>query len=292
MLAALAGNVGVAVAKFVAFGISGSSALLTEALHSAIDSTNQVLLLIGGRRARRRQDGSHPLGYGMELYFWSFVVALLVFAAGGVASVFEGVARLRAPEPSGGLGLNLGVLAIAAALETTSLAVAYREYKAIVHPRDTSLWQFIRASKDPRQFATLLEDCAALTGIALATAGVIGSTVFHLEWADGAASIGIGLVLVAVAFVLADETRSLIAGEAVAGPTFERLRDATTRDHRVLRLENLATLQLGPKTIMVSVTARFADMNADDLSAFVDDITAALKAADDRVSYVYIRPTR
>jgi cation diffusion facilitator family transporter len=182
--AALAGNVAIAVAKFVAFALSGATAMLTEAIHSCVDSTDQLLLLVGQYRARKRRDRSHPLGYGMETYFWSFVVALIVFGLGGLASIYEGIQRLRHPaltHPS--LALNLSVLAIAAVFEGLSLRVAFREYKRVVGPRKTPLWTFIKASKDPNLYATLLEDGAALIGIAIATTGVLAVNLADAQWA-------------------------------------------------------------------------------------------------------------
>jgi divalent metal cation (Fe/Co/Zn/Cd) transporter len=184
----------------------------------------------------------------MEVYFWSFIVALMVFLVGGVLSMYEGVRQILNPAPVISPGISLTVLAVAAAFEGTSFRIAYREYRRVVRGRPTRLWAFIKASKDPALFAVLLEDSAALIGIGLASTGVIASGFFHIARADGAASVAVGLLLASVAWVLANETRSLIAGEAVAPIVMDRLKEALTRVDCITDLEEVATLHLGPGT--------------------------------------------
>jgi cation diffusion facilitator family transporter len=219
--------------------------MLTEAIHSLVDTADQVLLLVGQTRGERPADATHPLGYGMEVYFWSFVVALMVFLVGGVLSMYEGVRQILNPIPVISPLISLIVLAVAAGFESTSFRIAYREYRRVVRGRPTRLWAFIKASKDPTLFAVLLEDSAALIGIGLAATGVIASGFFHITWADGAASVAVGLLLIGVAWVLANETRSLIAGEAVAPIVMERLKEALGRVYCITDLEEVATLHLG-----------------------------------------------
>ena len=291
VLVAMGGNLVIAAAKFGAFALSGSSAMLTEAIHSLIDTADQVLLLIGQRRGRITPDREHPLGHGMETYFWSFIVALMVFLLGGLFGLYQGVRHLLAPEPITSPWVSLGVLAVSAVFEGSSFAVAFREFRRIVHGRDIRLWGFIRGSKDPGLYATLLEDSAALVGIGLAAAGVIASAFLHLPWADGAASIAISLLLVAVSAVLANETRSLIAGEAVAPLVMERLKAVLEADCRLVEVVEIATLHLGPRAILVALTLSFPpDMTAALLRDALREITQALQAADDRIAYVYVRP--
>lgn len=291
VIAALLGNLGVAVAKFAAAMVSGSSAMLTEAVHSLVDTFDQVLLLIGQVRGRRPPNASHPLGYGMETYFWAFIVALMVFLLGGVISIRSGIARILHPAELGSPWLNLGVLAAAALMEGGSLLVGVREYRRTVRGRPVGLWDFIRGSKDPGVFSVLLEDTAALAGIAIAATGVVAASVFHIAWADGAASVAIGLILVFVAIVLANETRSLIAGEAVAAPVLERVKTALAEEDRIAGVEDIATLQLGPGDILVALTLRFhRPMQADAISDAVTCITRALREADPRIAHVYVRP--
>jgi len=289
--AALAGNLAIAAAKFVAYGISGSSAMLTEAIHSLVDSTDQVLLLIGQSRGGRPPHPDHPLGHGMETYFWSFIVAVMVLLLGGGASLYQGVHRIIRPEMVQSPAISFTVLAVAAVFEGSTLAVGFREFKRVVRGRDVPLWRFIQASKDPSLYASLLEDSAALVGIAIAAIGVLGSAVFHLRWADGAASIAIGGLLTAVAFVLANETRSLIAGEAVAPPVMEEITRRLSADTRIERVVDVATLHLGPKSVLVALTLSFtSEMTLTELRRAIRELTAALKQADARIAYVYVRP--
>jgi cation diffusion facilitator family transporter len=292
VLTALAGNGGIALAKFVAAGVSGSTAMLTEAIHSLVDTSDQILLLIGQGRARKLADESHPLGYGMEAYFWSFVVALMVFLLGGALSIYQGVTHIFAPEPVVSPWISLAVLAASLVFEGASFGVGYREYKRVVRGLPVPLWSFIRGSKDPSLISVLLEDSAALIGIGLAAVGVIASAFLHVRWADGAASIAIGLLLCCVALVLANETRSLIAGEGVAPIVMDRLREKLAGVGCINDFEEIATLHLGPNAVLVALTVVFrSDANADSLNAAIGNITRALQAADERVTFVYVRPS-
>ena len=293
VLAALAGNGAIALAKFVAAGLSGSTAMLTEAIHSLVDTGDQILLLVGQSRAARPSDPSHPLGYGMEAYFWSFIVALMVFLLGGVLSVYEGVRHILNPAPVISPWISLGVLAVAAVFEGASFRIGYREYRRVVRGGPIRFWAFIRGSKDVSLVSVLLEDSAALIGIGLAAAGVVAASFFHLAWADGAASVAIGLLLAGVAFVLANETRSLIAGEAVAPIVMERLKDTLAHIDCITELEEIATLHLGPGAILVALTlALRAGSTTEAVDTAIFEITRCLQETDGRIAYVYVRPAR
>ena len=292
VLTALAGNGAVALAKFVAAGLSGSTAMLTEAIHSLVDTLDEIFLLVGQARGAKAADATHPLGYGMEAYFWSFVVALMVFLLGGVLSVYEGVRHILHPAPVISPWISLGVLAASAVFEGFSLRVGYREYRRVVQDRPIRLWAFIKGSKDAGLVSVLLEDSAALVGIGLAAAGVVGSSFLRIPWADGAASGAIGLLLACVAFVLANETRSLIAGEAVAPLVMERLEETLARVDCITELKEIATLHLGPGAILVALTLTFRPKSTTEmLNTAVLEITRCLQATDGRVAYVYIRPS-
>lgn len=298
VLAALAGNGGIAIAKFIAAALSGSTAMLTEAIHSLVDTGDEILLLIGKARGRKPADETHPLGYGMETYFWSFIVALMVFLLGGVLSIYQGVVHILGPEPVLSPWISLSVLAVASLFEGGSFLVGYREARRVIrgrlrNGRPISLWGFIRGSKDPNLISVLLEDSAALVGIGLAAVGVIASGFFHIAWADGVASIAIGLLLVCVAFVLANETRSLIAGEAVAPIVMAQLKETLSGVGCIDDFEEIATLHLGPDAILVALTVTFrGDASVAMLSANIEEITRALKAADQRITHVYVRPSK
>lgn len=293
VLTALAGNGAIALAKFVAAWASGSTAMLTEAIHSLVDTGDQLLLLVGQARGRRPADETHPLGYGMETYFWSFVVALMVFVLGGMLSIYQGVRHMLHPEPVVSPWISLGVLAVSAVFEATSFSVGYREYKRVVRGRSVRLWGFIKGSKDPGLVSVLLEDSAALIGLVLAAAGVTAATFFHLAWADGAASVAIGLLLTCVAFVLANETRSLIAGEAVAPIVMERLKETLAAIDCITELDEIATLHLGPGAILVALTLAFRpESSTAAVTAAIAEITRCLQETDGRVAYVYVRPAQ
>ena len=291
--AALAGNILVASSKFGAAAVSGSSAMLTEAIHSAADTTNQVLLLIGNRRSRAAPDATHQFGYGMEVYFWTFVVAVIVLLAGGVASLWQGVTQLRAPEPIRAPTLTFVVLALSLVFESASLAVGYREYKRQVHGRridgeKVSLWRFIVVSKDPNLYESLLEDVAAVIGIVIAAVGVLASVTLGWLWADGAASIAIGLLLIADSFVIAEATRSLVAGEGAAPPVIEDIRQAVQDSADRALVTEVKTLQLGPRCIMVALTMRHCDeTKGPRLQRILADFRQRIEAADTRIYYVY-----
>lgn len=291
--AALTGNVLVALSKFVASFLSGSSAMLTEAIHSSTDSVNQILLLIGSRRSRARPDASHAFGYGMEVYFWTFVVAVIVLLAGGCASIFEGFRQITAPEPIKSPGVSFGVLVLSALFEGSSLAVGYRAYRRVVHGRSVkgrpvSMWRFIRLSKDPNLYETLLEDSAALVGIGFATLGVGASVFLGVLWADGAASIAIGLLLVGNSLVIAEATKSLMAGETVVAPVLEDIRrELKTRSQRLV-VSEIKTLHLGPRTILVALTI---SLNQGDAPARQElrNIEELVRSVDARIAFVYLR---
>lgn len=293
--AALAGNVLVALAKFGAALLSGSSAMLTEAIHSSADSANQLILLLGNKRSRVQSDESHPFGYGMEIYFWTFVVAVMVLIAGGVASIYEGIARLRDLQPIERPLLSLGVLAASALFEGSSLAVGYRAFKRIVRGRKVdgqpvSMWRFIEISKDPNLYETLLEDSAALIGIGIAIVGVVASAYFKLLVADGIASIAIGVLLVIDSAIIARATRSLIAGESAARPVVDGIHDLLSTHAPHLQVSSVATLQLGPKTILVAFTiAPDPATTLADTANHLRETTARLKTFDSRIAHVLFR---
>ena len=287
VLVALGGNLAIALAKFAAFAFTGSSAILTEGVHSLVDTADQVLLLIGQSRAAKASDDSHPFGYGLEAYFWSFIVALMVFLSGGVVAIWQGVHRVLHPEPLHNLAVLLGVIAISAVSEGLSFRTAYREYRNVVRGYRVRLFRFVQVSKDPNVFAVLLEDGAALIGLGLAALGVILSGLLHLEWADGAASIAIGLLLVVVAAVMANETRSLIAGEAAAPPIQQELSTALGHCGDLGELVRMRTLHLGPQCILVALSWRFPDGLADSqLRATAAELERRLTAAEPRVAFV------
>jgi divalent metal cation (Fe/Co/Zn/Cd) transporter len=232
----------------------------------------------------------------MEIYFWGFIVALMIFLAGGAFSIWQGVEKILHPAELDRPWINLIVLAVSAVFEATSFRVAYREYRELVRGkklrgREIKFWRFLSISKDPGLYTTLLEDGAALTGLGLAAIGVIGASWLGLPWMDGAASAAIGVLLVAVALFMANETRSLIAGESAAEPIVEAARAAVEGDPRVLAIFEVASLQLGPRNILLAVTLTFRHgLTGEDVQQAVDDLVARARASDPRICGVFIRP--
>ncbi|MES2032660.1 MAG: cation diffusion facilitator family transporter [Pseudomonadota bacterium] len=289
--AALAGNLAIAVTKFVAFLFTGSSAMLTEAIHSTVDTGNQGLLLLGLARAKKPPSESHPFGYGMELYFWAFVVALLIFALGGAFSVYEGVRRILDPEPIQRAWINFLVIGLAMIFEGGSFFVAWKEFRVL--RRGAPFFQSLLRSKDPSIFAVLLEDGAALAGLVIAGLGVTGSAVFGLHWADGAASIAIGVLLVLVAIFLANETRSLLTGESASARIVGEVKSVLASDPRVESVTEVLSMHLGPQEILLGVTLDFRDdLTAVDIENAGDEFAGRLRAVDPRITRVFVRSGR
>ena len=287
--AAAGGNMAIAVAKLVAFAATGSSAMLTEGVHSLVDTGNQGLLLLGLRRAARPPDAGHPFGHGMELYFWSFVVAMMVFALGGAFSAYEGVHKVLNPEPMARPWINFTVLGVSMLFEGASFAVAFRE-----HRRRSGAGRFIaslRSSKDPSLFAVLLEDAGALLGLTIALAGVGVAVLFDLPQADGYASIGIGILLTAIAAFMANETRSLLTGEGASAETVAQVRDILEADPRVEKVIEVLSLHLGPQEILVGVTIDFRDdLPGGGVEDAASDLSARIQAAQPAITRLFLRP--
>lgn len=287
--AAAAGNLAIAVSKFVAFFFTGSSALLTEGIHSLVDTGNQGLLMLGLTRAAKPPDAGHPFGHGMELYFWSFVVALMIFALGGAFSIYEGVHKAMNPEPMTRPWINYLVLGGAILFEGASFTIAMRE-----HRRRSPTGAFlstVRRSKDPSLFAVLLEDAAALIGLVFALVGVSVANLMHLPQADGIASIAIGLLLTAVAIFMANETRSLLTGEAAAPEVVGDVRHILERDDRVKRVIEVLSIHLGPQEILVGVTIDFRDdLPGGALEKAADELSDAIQDAQPCITRLFLRP--
>ncbi|MGI9175019.1 MAG: cation diffusion facilitator family transporter, partial [Rhodothermales bacterium] len=208
--AAIVGNFAIAITKFIAAGISGSSAMLTEGIHSLVDTGNGGLLLFGLHRSRRPADEQHPFGYGKEVYFWTLMVAVLIFGLGGGISIYEGIQHMLHPEPIGDPTLSYIVLALAIVFEGIVWFIAWREFNRL--RGDVSSWRFIRATKDPTLFAVLFEDTAALLGLVVALVGIFLSRQLEMPILDGAASVVIGVILCVTATLLLKESKGLLVG--------------------------------------------------------------------------------
>lgn len=251
---ALAANLGIAVAKFAAAAIAGSSAMLSEGFHSLVDTGNELLLLYGRRRARRPADRQHPLGYGREIYFWSFVVALLIFATGAGISVYEGVRHLLAPQPLADATLSFWVLGIALVLDGASWVFAHRAFSRMAG--DAGWYRAIRRSKDPPKFIVFLEDSADVLGIVLAAGGLLLARATGNPLWDAAASILIGVLLAGIALTLAREAKHLLIGESAGADVEQRLRNLAEEEAGSHAVAGLFTIQLGPNAVLAGIRLR------------------------------------
>jgi cation diffusion facilitator family transporter len=291
LFGALAANLGVAVAKFVAAAVTGSSSMLTEGVHSLVDSGNQLLLFYGQKRAKRPPDAARPFGYGRELYFWSFVVAILVFAVGAGVSIYEGYLHIAEPEPLSDPLINYVVLGIATLLEGSSWIIAVREFGKT--RGDTGWWQAVHESKDPAGFIVLFEDSAALIGLVVAAVGVWASHWFSDPQLDGYASIVIGLILAAVAMVLARESKGLLIGERADPAVIARVRAIVAARPEITSVNHVRTIHTGPQSVFVAISADFADtltMGAGEV--LIERLEEALRAEMPELSSIYIRPEK
>ena len=288
---ALLANLVIAIAKFVAAAISGSSSMLTEGVHSLVDSGNQVLLLYGQSRAKRQPDAFHPFGYGRELYFWAFVVAILIFAVGAGVSVYEGWSHILRPEPLRDPTINYVVLAVAFLLEGTSWSVAVRAFNS--SRGDLNWWQAVKRSKDPAGFIVLFEDSAALLGLLIAAIGVWASHWTGDARIDGAASIAIGGVLAAVAILLAREAKGLLIGESADPEIVAAIWRLLDRRPEITAVNHVRTIHTSPEAVFVAISADFDDdLSMGRAETLIEEMEAALKAAEPRISSIYIRPEK
>jgi len=289
ILTALAANVGIAIAKFAAAAYTGSSAMLTEGVHSLVDSTNHVLLLYGSKRAKKPADARHPLGYGRELYFWAFVVAILVFALGAGVSLYEGVLHILHPQHTDDLGVAFAVLGVAAALEGWSTWEALREF--VKANQGKGMLRALQDTKDAPTLIVLLENTGALAGLALAGAGLGLSWYTGNPLWDGLASVLIGLVLGAIALMLIVEAKGLLIGESADPELIEAIRQCAESHAGVDRVIEVISVHQAPDMVVSVISADFDDsITARQVEQTVLDIEAAVAARFPVVTRVYVRP--
>jgi cation diffusion facilitator family transporter len=284
ILAALSGNALITAIKFIVALITRSSAMLAEAVHSTADTGNQVLLLLGLKRSRKPPDAAHPFGYGQEQYFWSFVVANMLFFVGAVVSVYEGIHKLQDPQPIERPWLIYAILGVAALIESVALSFALKELNHTRRP-GTGLLKAVQETKDTSVAVVFFEDTAALCGLAIAFLGVLLSQLTKTVLFDGIASILIGGLLAAVAFVLAHETKELLIGEAASPANVAAIRKAAAETPGVKTVGSILTMHLAPRRILVNMNVDFEDrLRAEELEGVVDameeNIRRAVPAAD------------
>lgn len=287
--AALAGNLAIALTKFAAAFFTGSSAMLSEGVHSLVDTGNGGLLLYGMHRAARPADRAHPLGHGRELYFWSFIVALLVFALGAGVSFYEGVIHIMAPEPVANAMVNYIVLGLSFLFEGSSWLVALKAFR---QQKGKQGWlRAVQASKDPSVYTVLFEDSAALLGLIVAFAGILAAELLEMPRLDGAASIGIALILGATAIFLARESKGLLLGEPASPEVQRRVLAIAQQDPAVQRANGILSVHIGPEEIVAGLSIEFEDhLTAPEIEACVERLEKRLKTEMPEIMRLFVKP--
>ena len=285
--AAMAANFAIAVTKFIAASITGSSAMLSEGIHSVVDTGNELLLLWGLRLSKKPADDSHPFGYGQELYFWTLIVALFIFAIGGGMSIYEGINHIQQPEPLSDPRWNYTVLGLAVVFEGYSWNIALQEFLA--SKDEDSLWDAIRASKDPTIFTILFEDTAALVGLFVAFVGVLSGHLLGNVYLDGVASITIGVILCGVAILLAAESKGLLIGEGAKPETVANIREITNNDPAVDKVIKVLTLHFGPQEILLNLEIKFVqDLKTEELAVVVERLEKSISNRHPEIQNIFI----
>ena len=285
--AALIGNSLIAVTKFGAATFTGSSAMLSEAIHSVVDTCNQGFLLYGLKRAEKPADRTHPYGYGMELYFWSFVVAVLIFGVGAGVSLYEGIHKLSDPQPVTSPIVNYIVLGVAFVFEAGAWWVAFKLFRQSKGSR--GYFQALRESKDPALFTVLFEDTAAMLGLVVAFVGIMVSDILAIPSADAMASIVIGLILAGTAGILIYESKSLLIGEGARPRVIEGIEEIISRKTGIKKINEILTMHMGPQDILLTLSLDFHDsLGSVQVESAISEMETAIKAAFPEVKRVFI----
>lgn len=286
---AIAANVLIAISKFAAAFFTGSSAMLSEGIHSSVDTGNGLLLLLGLKKSKRKPDTEHPFGYGKEIYFWTFVVSILIFALGGGFAIYEGIWSLNHPEPIENLVWNYAVLSAALLFEGTSLYIAITTFKKS-HTKSESLLQGIIHSKDSSNFAVIIEDTAAVTGLLVALLGVFLSETLQNPYIDGMASIVIGLILLVVAVFLSHESKHLLLGESAQPEIIDQIKSILNENKQVVETGALRTMHFGPdKILLVAVVKLTDDLSLQTAEEEVHGLRKKIKETIPEIVQVYIQ---
>ncbi len=285
---ALAANLFIAVIKFIAAAYTGSSAMISEGIHSLVDSANEILLLVGIRLSKKPADEKRPFGYGKELYFWAFIVSVLIFGVGGGISFYEGVTHLLHPHTMEDPLWNYIVLAFALFFDSLSFVIAFKEFNK--QRGNTPFWQAVRKSKDPTTFVVLFEDAADVLGLGVAFLGVFLGHYFNDPYFDGVASIIIGLILTSISVVLARESHSLLMGESLSKETLSKII-AISSQPSVVKIHNPLSMYLSPEEVILVLPVCFKpELNPNDLQAVIETIKSDIQLAFPAINKIYIEP--
>jgi cation diffusion facilitator family transporter len=287
--AALAGNLLIALTKFAAAWWTGSSAMLSEGVHSVVDTSNQLLLLYGISRSAKPRDEEHPLGYGRELYFWSFIVALLIFSLGAGVSFYEGIAHIATPVPARDPVVNYIVLGVSFVFEGATFWIALKEFNKVRGP--LGYFEAVTRSKDPPSFLVLFEDSAALIGIVIAFIGTLAADKLAMPVLDGVASIGIGILLAATAIFLARESKALLIGEGARGHTMRSIRQIAAEQPGVEQVNDLVTVHLAPDQVVAALSLEFKDpLTTPEIENAVATIERRIRERHPEVVSIFVKP--
>jgi len=288
ILAAFSANLGIAIAKFIGFLLTGASSMLAESVHSLADTGNQGLLLLGRRKAAQDADEDHPFGYGRERFFWAFVVAMVLFSLGSMFAVYEGIHKIQHPEPLTSVGIAVALLFVAVLAESYSLRTALQEAKDL--RMGSSLFRFVRTAKNPELPVVVLEDIGALAGLVIALGAMLMAWKVDPIW-DGIGTLLIGILLGVIAVVLAVEMKSLLIGEAASPVDVERITAAINAEDMVTRLIHLRTEHVGPEEILVAAKLAFGpDLDVGGVARAIDATEARIRAAVPEARLIYLEP--
>lgn len=287
IFAAMGSNLAIAITKFIAASITGSSAMISEGIHSVVDTGDQLVLLLGLHKSKKPADDSHPFGYGQELYFWTFIVAILIFAIGGGMSIYEGITHLINPSPLEDPIWNYVVLGIAIILEGFSWTVALREF--LPTKGKQNLWQAIKSSKDPTVFTVLFEDTAAILGLLVALIGIFLGHLFNNVYFDGIASIIIGVILAIVAVVLARESKGLLVGESANPQTITNIRYLSKTEPGVQEVIRILTMQLAPYEVLLNLEIQFSkNLTGEEIALTVESLEGKIRKKHPEIKQIFI----
>lgn len=285
--AALIGNSLIAVTKFAAASFTGSAAMLSEAVHSLVDTGNQLLMLYGVCRAARPADTAHPFGYAMELYFWTFVVAILIFAGGASVSIYQGVDKIGNPHAVTNVAVNYAVLGLAMIFEAVAWVIAYREFRRIEGRR--GIFNAVRRSKDPTVFTVLFEDTAAMAGLIVAVIGLYLAEALDMPVLDGVASIAIGVILALTAALLAYECKGLLIGEGAHPETVRGIEEIVDADPRIKQTNEILNMHLGPTDVLLNLSLdSTGDIDADSVEAAISELEIEIKCRFPEINRIFI----
>ncbi|MEH2247790.1 cation diffusion facilitator family transporter [Nostoc sp.] len=287
IFAAMGANLAIAITKFIAAAITGSSAMISEGIHSVVDTGDQLLLLLGIRMSQKPADDRHPFGYGQELYFWTLIVAILIFAIGGGMSIYEGITHLINPSPLKDPMWNYIVLGMAILFEGFSWTVALKEF--LPTKGKQSFWQAIKNSKDPTVFTILVEDSAAILGLIVALLGIFLGHLFNNVYFDGIASIVIGIILAIVAIVLAKESKGLLVGESANPQTISNIRSLSKTEPGVKEVMRVLTMQLAPQEVLLNLEIQFSkNLTGEEIALTVESLEAKLRQHHPEIKQIFI----